>query len=59
MVMEKNVAKTHMWIKFPSSQDAINEAKQLWKAEFYFPSAISAVGCTHNKILKPAVHGDE
>jgi hypothetical protein len=27
MVMEKIVAKAHMWIKFPSSLNAIDEAK--------------------------------
>lgn len=59
MVMEKIIAKAHMWIKFPSSQNAIDEAKQLWQTEFSFPSAIGVVDCTHIKILKPAVHGDE
>lgn len=58
-VMNKIVEKSHLWIKFPSTQPKINEAQQAWQEKFQFPSAIGVIDCTHVQILKPNQHGDE
>ncbi|XP_030746444.1 putative nuclease HARBI1 [Sitophilus oryzae] len=46
-VMNKIVEKSHLWIKFPSTQPKINEAQQAWQEKFQFPSAIGVIHCTH------------
>lgn len=51
--------KAHIWIRFPTSQNEIVEAKQQWQEKFQFPSAIGVIDCTHVRILRPHVHGDE
>nr|CAI5831618.1 unnamed protein product [Callosobruchus analis] len=55
-VMNKIVEKSHVWIKFPSTQPKINEAQQAWQENFQFPSAID---CTHVNFLEPNQHGDD
>jgi hypothetical protein len=47
------------WIKFRSTNDSINEAKQQWQKRYHFPAAIGALDCTQVRILKPSIHGDE
>ncbi|XP_030762186.1 putative nuclease HARBI1 [Sitophilus oryzae] len=58
-VMNKIVEKSHLWIKFRSTQPNINEAQQAWQEKLQFPSAIGVIDCTHFQILKPNQHGDE
>lgn len=58
-VANKILEKSHHWIKFPTRQDEIMEARNLWQEIFNFPCAIGAIDCTHILINKPRRHGDE
>lgn len=58
-VMNRIVAKSNDWIKFPSTAIEINQAKALWQRNFRLPTVIGALDCTHIEILKPGIHGDE
>lgn len=58
-VIESIVAQSNYWIKFPSTNNELMDAKQLWQSKYRFPTAIGAVDCTHIGILKPNRHGDE
>lgn len=58
--MSRNIiAKPRLWVKFPSSNEDIREAKQQWQEKYSFPGAIGAIDCTHVLISKPSRHGDE
>jgi nuclease HARBI1 len=46
-------------ISFPQQREQIEDAKQRWAAVRGFPSTIGAIDCTHVRIDKPKVHGDE
>lgn len=58
-VLDKIVAKSSQWIKFPSSIEDMDQAKTDWASKFRIPTAIGAVDCTHVHIMKPSVFGDE
>lgn len=58
-VVESIIAHANEWIKFPTTNAEIVEAKQSWQQKFTFPTAIGVIDCTHIGILKPKVHGDE
>ncbi|XP_046684573.1 putative nuclease HARBI1 [Homalodisca vitripennis] len=58
-VVDSIVAQANQWIKFPTTNNEIMEAKQLWRRKFRFPTAIGVVDCTHVGIQKPYLHGDE
>lgn len=58
-VLDKIVDKAHHWIKFPSTFEEMNEAKEEWSAKFHIPSVIGALDCTHIEIKKPKEFGDE
>ncbi|XP_045462246.1 putative nuclease HARBI1 [Harmonia axyridis] len=58
-VIDSIVAQSNYWIKFPSTNNALMDAKQLWQSKYRFPTAIGVVDCTHVGILKPNRHGDE
>lgn len=53
------IDKANEWIKFPSTENEIMEAKVKWAAKKSFPTAIGAIDCTHVKIEKPRLFGDE
>lgn len=58
-VIDSMVVQSNYWIKFPSTNNAPMDAKQLWQSKYRFPTAIGVVDCTHVGILKPNRHGDE
>lgn len=58
-VSSKIVEKCNRWIKFPSTEEAVLEAKANWQLKYNYPCAIGAVDCTHIPIKKPSQHGDE
>lgn len=58
-VVDSIVAHATDWIKFPTTNSEITEAKELWQRKFKFPTAIGVIDCTHVGILKPKLYGDE
>ncbi|XP_054278725.1 putative nuclease HARBI1 [Macrosteles quadrilineatus] len=58
-VVDSVVAQAGSWIKFPTTEQEIAEAKALWQSKHSFPTAIGVVDCTHVCIEKPRIHGDE
>ncbi|GBO25640.1 Putative nuclease HARBI1 [Araneus ventricosus] len=58
-VIDSIIAHANEWIKFPTTNSEITEAKQLWQRKYKFPTAIGVVDCSHIRILKPKLHGDE
>ena len=58
-VVDHIIAKADNWIKFPSTENEILQAKELWQTKYHFPTAIGVIDCTHVGILKPRIHGDE
>jgi AAA+ ATPase superfamily predicted ATPase len=58
-VMIRILENSNEWVKFPSTNDSIKEAKQQWQERYHFPATIGALDCTHVRILKPSIHGDE
>lgn len=58
-VKNRIIVKANLWIKFPSSNKEITEAKHLWQEQLNFPGAIGVVDCTHVRIPKPSDYGDE
>lgn len=58
-VMDRIIDKSHKWIHFPATAAEVNEAKVLWQRHFRLPNVIGALDCTHVKITKPKLHGDE
>lgn len=51
--------KANVWIKFPCTQQELEDAKTAWQDKYRFICAIGALDCTHIPIKKPFVHGDE
>ncbi|CAH2015366.1 unnamed protein product [Acanthoscelides obtectus] len=49
------------WIKFPTTNHELMEAKRIWQSMYKFPTAIGVIDCTHIRvgILKPNRHGDD
>ncbi|GBL99554.1 hypothetical protein AVEN_68821-1 [Araneus ventricosus] len=58
-VVDSIIAHANEWIKFPTTNSEITEAKQLWHRKYKFPTAISVIDCTHIGILKPKLYEDE
>ena len=58
-VVDRIICQANKWIKFPSTNGDIAEAKQVWQRKYNFPKAIGAIDCTHVGILKPKLHGGE
>lgn len=58
-VVQKIISQADYWIKFPTTQNSIMEAKELWRNRYHFPTAIGVIDCTHIGIEKPKLHGDE
>ncbi|CAH2007108.1 unnamed protein product [Acanthoscelides obtectus] len=52
-------SKKNQWVKFPATGAMFNRAKDEWAAHNTIPHVIGAIDCTHVKIIKPYVHGDE
>ncbi|CAH1957000.1 unnamed protein product [Acanthoscelides obtectus] len=58
-VVSSIVAQSNEWIKFPTTNHDLMEAKRIWQSMYKFPTAIGVIYCTHIGILKPNRHGDE
>ncbi|GBL73991.1 hypothetical protein AVEN_79797-1, partial [Araneus ventricosus] len=58
-VVDSIIAHANEWIKFPTTNSEIKEAKQLWQRKYMFPTAIGVIDCSHIRILKPKLYGDE
>ncbi|CAH1956586.1 unnamed protein product [Acanthoscelides obtectus] len=58
-VVNSIVAQSNEWIKFPTINHELMEAKRIWSSMYKFPTAIGVIDCTHIGILKPNRHGDE
>lgn len=58
-VLGKIMDKSHLWIKFPTSNTALNKARLEWAERYRFPCTIGVIDCTHVRITKPSHHGDE
>lgn len=58
-VLDSIVEKANNWIKFPSTAEHMNKAKDDWNSIFHIPTVIGAIDCSHVNILKPHVYGDE
>jgi hypothetical protein len=53
------VDKAQTWIRFPRSNEEIKAAKESWLAQNKIPCTIGAIDCTHVRISKPHIDGDE
>ncbi|CAH1954093.1 unnamed protein product [Acanthoscelides obtectus] len=58
-VVNSIVAQSNEWIKFPTTNHDLMEAKRIWQSMFNFPTAIGVIDCAHIGILKPNRHIDE
>ncbi|CAH1973669.1 unnamed protein product [Acanthoscelides obtectus] len=58
-VVNSIVVQSNEWIKFPTTNHELMEAKRIWQSMYKFPTAIGETGCIHIGILKPNRHGDE
>jgi hypothetical protein len=58
-IMDKILPKASTWIKFAQTEAKIQNAKREWLDKYNFPAAIGVIDCTHIRIVKPSVHGDE
>ncbi|CAH1956019.1 unnamed protein product [Acanthoscelides obtectus] len=58
-VVNSIVAQSNEWIKFPTTNHELTEAKRIWQSMYKFPTAIGVIDCTHIGILKLKRHGDE
>ncbi|XP_030747150.1 putative nuclease HARBI1 [Sitophilus oryzae] len=60
-VAKKITEKAAVWIKFPSTIQEIDAAKNQWLEKYKFPTAIGALDCTQVKIKKVGIqrHGGD
>ncbi|CAH1959165.1 unnamed protein product [Acanthoscelides obtectus] len=58
-VSEAIYSKRNNWITFPNTNDLLGVAINEWANTKRMPSVIGAIDCTHVKITKPRIHGDE
>ena len=58
-VASKIIEKAPQWIKFPQTQEEIFNAKTEWMSKYSMPSTIGVIDCTHIRIQKPKINGDE
>ncbi|CAH1977841.1 unnamed protein product [Acanthoscelides obtectus] len=56
-VVNSIVAQWNEWIKFPTTNHELMEAKRIWQSMYKFPTAIGVNDCTHIGILRPNRHG--
>ncbi|CAH1972737.1 unnamed protein product [Acanthoscelides obtectus] len=59
LVKQRYLGLSNEWIKFPTTNHELMEAKRIWQSMYKFPTAIGVIDCTHIGILKPNRHGDE
>lgn len=57
--VKKIAEKGHEWIKFPQTYEEVTRAKFEWANTRGFPCTIGAIDCTHVRVEKPSLHGDE
>nr|CAH7727292.1 unnamed protein product [Callosobruchus chinensis] len=53
------IEKCRRWIKLPSNPADVTEAKRRWQRKYTCPCAVSVIDCTHIKVKRPPLHGDE
>lgn len=58
-VSEAIYSKRNHWIKFPNTNELLGVAINEWANTKQMPRVIGAIDCTHIKITKPSIHGDE
>ncbi|CAH1989586.1 unnamed protein product [Acanthoscelides obtectus] len=58
-VVSSIVAQSNEWMKFPTTNHELMEAKRIWQSMYKFPTAIGVIDGTHIGILKSNRHGDE
>ncbi|CAH1979413.1 unnamed protein product [Acanthoscelides obtectus] len=58
-VVKSIVAQSNEWVKVPTTNHELMEAKWIWQSMYKFSTAIGVIDCTHIGILKPNRHGDE
>lgn len=51
--------KSNDWIRFPTTREQMQEAKDLWQNHNRFPDAIGIVDGTHIRIERPRVNADD
>lgn len=56
--VDRTVAQANNRFKFPTSNQEITRAKELWQSKYRFLTAVGVLDCTHVDILKPRAHGD-
>ncbi|KAJ8911674.1 hypothetical protein NQ315_014033 [Exocentrus adspersus] len=59
LVMNKVIEKAHVWIRFPQTRVEIQQAKDMWSEKYQFPNAVGVIDCSHIRIPKFGVFGDE
>ncbi|KAK9891644.1 hypothetical protein WA026_015610 [Henosepilachna vigintioctopunctata] len=57
-VMSRVLEQSHNWIRFPTTDEDMTEAKVSWQRHFRSPSAIGALYCTQIDIQKPGLQGE-
>nr|CAH7747568.1 unnamed protein product [Callosobruchus chinensis] len=58
-VADQMVEKYGRCIKFPSTPADVIEAKRRWQRKYTYPCAVGVIDCTHIKMEKPPLHGDD
>lgn len=58
-VGQKIAERADHWIAFPSTDHELQGKMNSWRQMNGFPYALGAIDCTHVRILKPSLHGDE
>jgi hypothetical protein len=48
-VVDRIIAHANEWIKFPTTNKEIVEAKQLWQRKYTFPTALGVIDCRDNE----------
>ncbi|KAF4528881.1 hypothetical protein B566_EDAN017320 [Ephemera danica] len=52
-VADQILEKADVWVKFPSTDEEIQQAKLEWQRDMQLEGGVGAIDCTHIEILKP------